>query len=94
MKATVTLTNPEEVLVTEIDSWARMMFERNASKHGLPSVPMREAASRFPESYLCICCFYALKRGRQIDLTFDQFELRWGGVDLDQGEEDPTGPAR
>lgn len=93
MKATVTLIEPEEHLSTDVDSWARMMFERNATKHGLPSVPMREAAGRFPESYMCICAYYALRRHGQISLSYEEFENRWGGVEFETADEDPTSPA-
>ena len=96
MKIQLTLTDPEETLITEFDARDRRAFERAGYRALGLSGPLQAAVQQIPDSYVAWLAFHALKRQGVIDCSFDEFDARL--VDLDpQGVDDelpdPTEPA-
>lgn len=94
MKGTVSLIDPEETLIVNVDAWARLQFERNARRHGIPPGPIKDVAAQMPETYICIAAYYALKRAGLVSTDYAAFEDRWAGIDIEDEEEDLTDPTQ
>lgn len=94
MKGILVLSNPEEQFHLDIDAWSRLMFERNSTKHGIPAnTNARDAATRYPETFMCICAYYATRKaGILPDISYADFEMRWDGFRMEEINEDLTNP--